>query len=126
MLKATKTVAVTVIEAPAYAERADVLLTAAERDEVLRVLATTPDAGDEIKGTGGVRKLRFGAKRQGKGKSGGVRVIYYFYNLTFPVAALRIYAKSEQADLSPKEKADVAREAAELKALAVAQSRRRR
>lgn len=91
----------------------------------MRVLATAPDSGEEIKGTGGVRKLRFGAKRQAKGKSGGVRVIYYFYNLTFPVAALRIYSKSEKSDLTPRDVADVTREAAELKALAVARQSRK-
>ena len=38
-----------------------------------------PEAGDQIVGTGGLRKLRFGDLRRGKGKRGGLRVIYYFW-----------------------------------------------
>jgi hypothetical protein len=64
----------TVIETGAFARRAEKLLTPGERDELLFYLAVHPESGDEIPGTGGVRKLRFSAK--GKGKSGGVRVIY--------------------------------------------------
>jgi hypothetical protein len=37
----------------------------------------SPDAGDVIEGTGGLRKLRFADLRRGKGKRGGLRVIYY-------------------------------------------------
>ena len=66
---------VTVIETTAFARRAEKLLSPDERDEVVTFLAENPEAGDEIPGTGGVRKVRFAAK--GKGKSGGVRVIYY-------------------------------------------------
>jgi len=39
-------------------------------------LMQRPDAGDVIKGTGGLRKLRFADRRRGKGKRGGLRVIY--------------------------------------------------
>ncbi|MEM5387217.1 hypothetical protein VSR68_26975 [Paraburkholderia phymatum] len=37
-----------------------------------------PEAGDAIKGAGGLRKVRFGDARRGKGKRGGLRVIYYY------------------------------------------------
>ena len=63
----------TIVETSAFARRAEKLLSAEEHDELIFSLALHPKAGDEIPGTGGVRKVRFAAR--GKGKSGGVRVI---------------------------------------------------
>lgn len=60
---------VTVRETPIFSRRADALLSADDRDELIVFLAENPLAGDVIKETGGVRKVRFAAK--GKGKSGG-------------------------------------------------------
>jgi mRNA-degrading endonuclease RelE of RelBE toxin-antitoxin system len=50
----------------------------------------------------GVRKLSYA--QQGRGKSGGVQVIYYFSDEVNPLLALFLYGKSEQADLTPVEK----------------------
>ena len=66
----------TVAETPEYLRRADRLLSSAEQTRVVEYLAANPRTGDLIRGTGGVRKLRWA--RGGRGKSGGVRVIYYF------------------------------------------------
>jgi len=57
-----------------------------------------PDAGDVIKGSGGIRKIRQAAK--GKGTRGGARVIYYFALQNHEFFMLDIYAKNEQEDLS--------------------------
>jgi mRNA-degrading endonuclease RelE of RelBE toxin-antitoxin system len=48
-----------------------------------------------------VRKLRYGSK--GKGKRGGARVIYYWYNETVPIYALLVYGKNEKTDLTAAE-----------------------
>jgi putative transcriptional regulator len=66
----------TVVETSAFARRAEKLLSIEEHEDLLFYLALHPESGDEIPGTGGVRKVRYAAK--GKGKSGGARVIYYF------------------------------------------------
>jgi hypothetical protein len=79
-------------------------------------LALHPLSGDEIPGTGGVRKVRFGAR--GKGKSGGVRVIYYFFDEVNPLYAIFLYGKHEQANLTPQQKREVAGFAATIKATA--------
>lgn len=50
----------------------------AQRREVIDYLAAHPKAGALLQGTGGIRKLRWGS--DGRGKSGGVRVIYYFHS----------------------------------------------
>jgi len=47
-----------------------------------RLLMVNPEAGALIPGTGGLRKLRFADERRGKGKRGGLRVIYYWWNAT--------------------------------------------
>jgi len=56
-------------------------------------LLQRPDAGDVIRGSGGVRKLRWAAK--GKGKRGGVHVIYYWHNSVGEIWLLTLYAKNE-------------------------------
>ncbi len=66
----------TVVETPEFQRRLRGLLTVDERDALIDYLAAHPDAGDVMPGTGGARKLRWGV--QGKGKSGGVRVITFF------------------------------------------------
>jgi mRNA-degrading endonuclease RelE of RelBE toxin-antitoxin system len=75
-------------------------ITESERDDLIDYLARYPNQGDEIPGTGGLRKLRW--KSQNKGKRSGLRVIYFFYNHTEPVYLLAVYKKGDQENLSPK------------------------
>jgi mRNA-degrading endonuclease RelE of RelBE toxin-antitoxin system len=56
-------------------------------------LADNPDAGDVIRGSGGVRKLRWGIS--GRGKRGGIRVIYYLRSRHGEIWMLTLYAKNE-------------------------------
>ena len=60
-------------------------------------LLQKPDAGDLIKGSGGVRKVRWAAA--GSGKSGGIRVIYYWKKSDHEVWLLTLYSKSERASI---------------------------
>ena len=64
----------------------------------------SPEAGDVIEGTGGLRKLRHGDPRRGKGKRGGLRVIYYWWDGGRQFWLFTLYDKDEAADLSPDEK----------------------
>jgi hypothetical protein len=93
---------VSVTEFAGYRRRADELLTDAEQDAVIDLVAYDPTRGDLIPGTGGLRKLRIAVG--GSGKRGGARVIYYFYSEDFPVLLLALYAKNEKSDLSAREK----------------------
>jgi hypothetical protein len=106
----------TVVETSVFARRAEKLLSLEEYEELIFQLASHAEAGDEIPGTGGVRKMRFGA--HGRGKSGGVRVIYYLYDALNPLYALMLYGKNEQSDLTPQQKRGLTAFAAEIKAAA--------
>jgi len=64
-------------------------------------LADRPDAGALIPGAGGLRKLRW--RTPGKGKRGGVRVIYYWFVAESRIFLLQVYGKSEREDLSRDE-----------------------
>lgn len=93
---------VSVVEFPGYRRRADELLDPDEQDAVVDLIAHDPTCGDVIPGTGGLRKVRVGLGT--KGKRGGARVIYYFYNPDHPVLLLALYAKNERADVSARDK----------------------
>ena len=62
-------------------------------------LVENPQSGAIIKGSGGVRKVRWGSR--GKGKSGGVRVIYYLVGAKDHIHLLLIYGKGEKENLTP-------------------------
>ena len=66
-------------------------------------LVADPDAGDLIRGTGGLRKIRWDAA--GRGKRGGVRVIYYWAQGDAVILLLLIYSKTQQDDLTAQQKA---------------------
>src|SRR5579863_3210154 len=106
----------TVVETPSYlADAKAERLTERERDAVVKMIATNPEAGDEIGGTGGARKVRVAGR--GRGKSGGYRVITFFSGKDLPVFLLALYSKGEKANLSKAERnelksvlADIVRE----------------
>ena len=93
----------TVVETPVYladAKRAGV--TDIERGAIVDMVAANPEAGAEIQGAGGARKIRVAGR--GKGKSGGYRVITFYSGRGLPVFLLAVYAKGERANLSKAER----------------------
>jgi hypothetical protein len=103
-----------VAETPIFTRQTEKLFTEDEKRALIDFLAENPLAGDEIQGTGGVRKVRFAAS--GRGKRGGARIIYYYLDDTMPLYALLAYAKNDQGDMTPDEKRAVCALAAALKA----------
>ena len=67
-------------------------------------LMSNPEAGDVIEGTGGLRKMRFADRRRGKGKRGGLRVIYYWWEAGLQFWLYTLYDKDERDDLSPQQR----------------------
>lgn len=80
----------------------DAGMTEEEIDGLTEFLARNPDAGDEIQGTGGCRKLRVAGR--GKGKSGGYRTITFYSGEALPVFLITAFSKGEKANLSKAER----------------------
>jgi len=72
--------------------------------DLVSYLSDNPEAGDEIKNTGGCRKIRFAIRRNKKGKSGGVRIITFYSGEDMPVFLLTVFAKSVKIDLTANER----------------------
>lgn len=91
-----------IVETPPYLARAEGLMTAEERAEAVLMIARDPECGDLIKGGAGVRKVRFAVG--GRGKSGGVRIVYYYYDLEHPAYLLTVFAKKDQGNLTAEQR----------------------
>ena len=90
-----------IIETPVFTKK----ILASLSDEQYRLLQVhllnKPDAGKIIQGSGGLRKLRWSAK--GHGKSGGIRVIYYWFVAQDTILLAFAYSKNERGDLTPEQ-----------------------
>ena len=64
------------------------------------LLLDNPHAGSLIPGSGGLRKIRFVDPRRGKGKRGGLRIIYYYFESRLEILLFMIYSKGEIEGLS--------------------------
>jgi hypothetical protein len=91
-------------EAPAFTRYVSSYLTDDEYREMQGRLATAPEAGDMIPGTGGFRKLRWADPKRGKGQRGGLRLIYYYFPGERQIWFITLYGKNEASDLTPKQK----------------------
>ncbi len=97
----------TVVETPGYISDASAIFTTKEREEIVTLVASDPECGHVMQGTGGVRKMRVG--RGGKGKSGGARVVYIHHDADHPVFLLAAFAKNEKSNLSKAERNELAK-----------------
>jgi hypothetical protein len=82
----------TVVETPLFQRLADEYWTEEERSAFVSYISANPEAGEVVPGSGGVRKVRWG--RAGRGKRGGMRVIYFNRLTAGEVWLLVLYAKS--------------------------------
>jgi hypothetical protein len=94
----------TFVELPPFMRHRDAYLDDAAYRDLQVELMRHPDAGDVIAGTGGLRKLRFGDRVRGKGKRGGLRVIYYWWVAADQFWLFTLYDKNESTDLTASER----------------------
>jgi len=89
------------VETPVFTK----LVTESLDDDEYRALQTAlllrPEQGPQIRGSGGLRKIRWGI--EGRGRRGGLRVIYYWDKVTLTFYMLFLYQKNQQGDLSPSQ-----------------------
>ncbi|MCP4220351.1 MAG: type II toxin-antitoxin system RelE/ParE family toxin [bacterium] len=98
---------ITVVELPEYRKKIKNYLDEAESEQIVDYIASNPRAGVLIKGTGRLRKIRWA--RKGMGKSGGIRVIYYYYNEGLPTFLITAFGKNEKENLSKNEQNELAK-----------------
>jgi hypothetical protein len=91
-------------EAPAFTRYLSSYLDDEGYRTLQQELTRSPEAGDLIPGTGGFRKTRWADRRRGKGRRGGLRVIYYHFAADHQIWLMTVYGKDEAADLTPQEK----------------------
>jgi hypothetical protein len=89
------------IEAPAFERIRERYLDDDQYRLLQAALMVDPESGDLIRGSGGIRKVRWAA--QGTGKRGGLRVIYYWITPRSHLLLLTLYRKSEVSDLTQDE-----------------------
>lgn len=92
---------ITVVELPEFRKTSADILSEEERRQLINYLAAYPESGDLIIGSGGIRKLRWYGS--GRGKRGGSRVIYFFYNNKVPLFILTLFTKNVKINLSKSE-----------------------
>jgi hypothetical protein len=93
---------IAVVETAAFIAKAKGCMSDAERMAAVDAIAAAPETGDLMEGGGGIRKMRFGVG--GRGKSGGVRIVYYYHCSDVPVFLLTVFAKNEKANLTKAER----------------------
>jgi len=94
----------TLIELPIFSKYREDYLNDHEYRKLQELLVNNPTSGDLIQGTGGLRKLRYGDSSRGKGKRGGLRIIYYWWVNAYQIFLFTIYNKNEMTDLSHDQK----------------------
>ncbi len=92
------------IEAPAFTRHLSEYLDEDGYRDLQQALVEQPTLGDVIEGTGGFRKLRWPDTRRGKGRRGGLRLIYFFFAAAEQIWLMTIYGKDEMDDLSAAQK----------------------
>lgn len=105
---------ITVAQTEIFLRQAARVWSPEEQEAFIDFIALNPEAGDVVPGLGGIRKVRW--SREGMGKRGGSRVIYFFYDEDAPIYLLQIYAKGAKSDLNTDDKKALRAAASTLKA----------
>ncbi len=92
------------IETPAFTRHVSSYLNDEAYRALQAALARNPQAGDLMPGTGGFRKIRWADPRRGKGRRGGLRIIYYYFEGDQQIWLMTLFDKNEASDLSPRQK----------------------
>jgi hypothetical protein len=92
---------VVIIETSIFSRQVQALFSDDEYRQLQMTLVLHPDKGSVIPGSGGLRKTRWALA--GRGKRGGVRIIYYWVVVQDKILMLFMYAKNEQDDLTPEQ-----------------------
>jgi len=96
---------ITIAELRSASKEMDRIMSEDEKQKLIDCLAFHPECGDIIPGTHGVRKYRW--LFRDKGKSNGLRVIYYYHDLNMPLYILAVYSKGDILRLTKREETEM-------------------
>jgi hypothetical protein len=105
------------VEAPAFSRYREDYFDDEGFAELERSIAANPEEGELIPGAGGIRKMRWKDPRRGKGKRGGLRIIYYCFLSDEEVWLLTLYDKNEASDLTKSQREQLRRALEEERAV---------
>lgn len=103
------------VETPVFTRQIVELMADSEYASLQTALVLQPEMGDLIPGTGGLRKVRWSERSRERGKRGGVRIIYYWFQRDEIIYLLLGYSKTERDDLTPEQKRALKKLIAEFK-----------
>jgi hypothetical protein len=92
------------VEAPPFTRHLSEYLNEDAYRELQARLSANPEAGDPMPGTGGFRKIRWADARRGKGRRGGLRIIYFHFPSDHQIWLMTLYGKNEASDLTGQQK----------------------
>jgi hypothetical protein len=92
------------VEAPPFTRHLSRYLNEDGYRKLQSCLCVNPEAGDPMPGTGGFRKMRWEDLRRGKGRRGGLRIIYYYFPADRQIWLMTLYSKDEASDLTERQK----------------------
>ena len=92
------------VEAPPFTRRLLEYLTEDAYRELQARLGANPEKGDLMPGMGGFRKVRWADARRGKGRRGGLRIIYYHFSSDHQIWLMTLYSKDEASELTAGQK----------------------
>jgi hypothetical protein len=92
------------VEAPPFTRHLSEYLNEDGYRELQARLVADPEAGDPMPGTGGFRKMRWADTRRGKGRRGGLRIVYYYFHSDRQIWLMTLYSKNEASDLTVQQK----------------------
>lgn len=91
------------VELPAFERNRSQYMNDENFSDFQQELLINPKAGEVIQGTGGLRKVRFQDTNRGKGKRGGLRIIYYWWLKESEFLLFSVYNKGEMDDLTTEQ-----------------------
>lgn len=92
------------VESPPFTRHLSAYLSEDAYRELQTHLSVNPESGDLMPGTGGFRKMRWADARRGKGRRGGLRIIYYHFASDHQIWLMTVYDKDEASDLTGQQK----------------------
>lgn len=97
-------IAMEFVEAPPFTRQLSEYLSEDAYCELQAHLSANPETGGLMPGTGGFRKMRWADERRGKGRRGGLRVIYFHFSSDHQIWLMTLYGKDEASDLTAQQK----------------------